>query len=133
MYLIAGVFALVVTAGIHTMDSFFARSWFDSDIVRPLAYTPLTVACVAASVSFLLAAPITLRWPRIAVVLVGVGWLVGIAAPRLLPWWQRTHGVDAFGGWDVFTAVWLVVLVPLCVAAVYGIVLDRRSVNGASA
>ena len=134
MYVIAGVFALVVTAGIYSLDSFFAHPWFDSNgVVQPLAFTPVIVACLAAGISFLLAAPLCLHWPRIAAALAASGWLAGMAAPLFLPWWQRVHGVETFGGWNLFAAVWLVVLVPLCVAAVYGVVLDRRSVNGASA
>lgn len=133
MYAIGGAFALVVAAGVYSLDSFFARSWFDSSVVQPHAYTPLTLACLIGAVVFLLAAPLCLRWPRLAAALSALGWLAGMAAPLLLPWWQRAHEVETFGGWNIFAAVWLVVLLPLGAASVHGVVLDRRPASGASA
>lgn len=133
MYACAGVLALLVAAAVHGMDCFFAHSWFDPDKVAPLAYAPLSAVCAAAGVVLLFAGALSRRWPRAAVSVAVAAWLAGLAAPLLLPWWQRSHGVEPFGGWNLFSLAWLVVLLPLCLAAVYGALLDRRSVNGASA
>ena len=133
MYVCASILALLVAAAVHGIDSFFAHSWLDPDKVAPLAYAPLTAVCTGAGVALLAAGAVSLRWPRAAVFVAAAAWLAGLAAPLLLPWWQRSRGVEPFGGWDLFAAAWLVVLVPLCLAAVYGVVLERRSVNGASA
>ena len=137
LYALTGVAALILAVMAAGIDSFLAHfpSLFDSSKPSaPLAYVPVTALWAVAGAAFLVAAILTLRRPRAALTVVVVAWLTGLAAPLLLPPWQEARQLQA---WDPtslpFAAVWLVLLVPLVIAAAYALLFKRREVHGASA
>ena len=137
LYALTGVAAFILAVMAASVDSFLAHapSWRGTNSPpAPLAYVPVTALWAVAGAAFVVAAVLTLRRPRAALIVAVVAWLVGLAAPLLLPVWQEARQLQA---WDPaslpFAAVWLVLLVPLVIAAVYALLVKGRKVHGASA
>jgi cytochrome bd-type quinol oxidase subunit 2 len=137
LYALTGVAAFILAVMAGGVDSVLAHSssWRDmSNPPAPLAYVPVTALWAVAGAAFFVAAVLTLRRPRAALVVAVVAWVAGLAAPLLLPLWQAARQLQA---WDPpslpFAAVWLVLLVPLVIAAAYALLFARRQVHGASA
>jgi hypothetical protein len=137
LYTLTGVAAFILVALAGSVDSFLAHapSWSGtSHPSAPLAYVPITALWAAAGVAFVVAAVLTPRRPRAALIVAVVAWLTGLAAPLLLPLWQEARQLQA---WDPaslpFATVWLVLLVPLVIAAAYALLSKGRQVYGASA
>jgi hypothetical protein len=137
LYVLTGVAAFILAVMAGGVDSVLAHapSWRGaSEPPAPLAFVPVTALWAVAGAAFLVAAVLTPRRPRAALVVATSAWIVGLAAPLLLPLWQQARHLQA---WDrpslPFAAVWLVLLVPLVIAAAYALLFKRREVHGASA
>jgi hypothetical protein len=133
MFVIAGLYAIAVAVLIFALDDFLSRSWDDWSRTSPYGFTPVTVACVAAAASFLLAAGISRRRPRTAAVFAGAFWLAGLLSSLLLPAWQHSQGLVGTSILVPFIGIWLVAAAPVGAAIVYELLSTRRLDDGAPA